>query len=142
MLRLEHGSVLRARTRPIEVSVEIAQVGQPVPTAEGDVDARPGDAIVTGVRGERWPVSRGRFLRTYDAERGTCAGDSGFYRKRVRPVRALQVHEPFKVVIEEGVRELIGQPGDWLLDYGNGDLGVVADEVFDLIYERLPALRG
>lgn len=142
MLRRQHGSVLRARTRPIEVSVEIAQVGQPVPTAEGDVDAWPGDAIVTGVMGERWPVSRGRFLQTYDAERGTCAGDSGLYRKRVRPVRALQVHEPFKVVIEEGVRELIGQPGDWLLDYGNGDLGVVADEVFDLIYERGSAFRG
>ncbi len=139
MLRLEHGGVLRARTRPIEVSVEIAQVGQSVPTAEGDVDARPGDAIVTGVRGERWPVSRSRFLRTYDAERGTCAGDSGFYRKRVRMVRALQVHEQFKVVIEEGERELIGQPGDWLLDHGNGVLGVVADEVFDLIYERRPA---
>ncbi len=142
MLSHEHGSVLRARTRPIEVCVEIAQAGQLVPTAEGDVDARPGDAIVTGVRGERWPVSRGRFLRTYDAERGTRPGDSGLYRKCVRPVRALQVHEPFKVVIEEGVRELIGQPGDWLLDYGNGDLGVVADEVFDLTYERGPALKG
>ena len=141
MLRRQHGAVLHAHTRPIEVSVEIARIEQSVPTAEGDVDARPGDAIVTGVMGERWPVRRGRFLRTYDAEPGTRAGDSGVYRKRVRTVRALQIHEPFKVVIEEGVRELIGQPGDWLLDYGNGDLGVVADEVFDVIYERGAALR-
>jgi hypothetical protein len=141
LLTHEHGDVLLARTRPIEVSVEIAKVRQPVPTAEGDVEARPGDAIVTGVLGERWPVSRGRFLRTYDATSGTSAGESGLYRKRVRPVRALQIHEPFQVVIDEGVRELIGQPGDWLLDYGSGDLGVVADEVFDLIYDRGAVLK-
>ena len=139
MLERQRG-VLCAQTRPIDVSVECAQVGQLVPTAEGDVEARPGDAIVTGIFGERWPVERSRFLRTYDAVSGTLTGDSGFYRKRVRPVRAVQVREPFKVVIGEGVRELIGQPGDWLLDYGNGDLGVVASEVFDLIYERASPL--
>ncbi len=136
MLGRQHGSVLHAHSRPIEVSVEIAQVSQSVATAEGDVAAGPGDAIVTGIFGERWPVKRARFLRTYDAVRDTRPGHSGFYRKRVRPVRALQVHEPFKVVVEAGVRELIGQPGDWLLDYGNGDLGVVADEFFDALYER------
>jgi hypothetical protein len=42
----------------------------------------------------------------------------------------MQMTQPFRVQFIDGVSELEGRPGDWLLDYGDGSLGVVVAEIF------------
>ncbi len=43
-----------------------ATAGEVVATLEGEIIAQPGDWIVEGTRGERWPVSAVRFSATYE----------------------------------------------------------------------------
>jgi len=38
-------------------------------------------------------------------------------------------------VLRDGISQLHGDRGDWLVDYGDGNLGIVAAEVFESMYE-------
>ena len=60
--------VRRARKLPVEVSVTFVQSPGVCETLEGPVHYDVGDAIVVGARGERWPVKREIFARTYDID--------------------------------------------------------------------------
>jgi hypothetical protein len=44
---------------------------------------------------------------------------------------------PFIVVLADHVSRLSGKAGDYLVDYGDGSLGVVAPRVFATTYEIL-----
>jgi hypothetical protein len=44
---------------------------------------------------------------------------------------------PFKVVLADGVSHLTGRAGDWLVDYGDGSLGIVTQAIFATTYEIL-----
>ena len=96
--------------------------------------AASGDAIVTGTNGERWPVGRERFLTKYLPLSPTVSGGDGFYQSQPNTVLALKMEEPFTVVLSDGVSLLTGKAGDWLLDYGDGSLGVVDAHIFCDIY--------
>jgi len=50
-------------------------------------------------------------------------------------ILALQLHEPFDVRLADGVSVLSGHAGDWLVDYGDGSLGIVAQDIFATTYE-------
>ena len=50
-----------ARKLVREIQVRFTPVACTVQTREGVVHARPGDAILTGIAGEHWRVSRARF---------------------------------------------------------------------------------
>jgi hypothetical protein len=39
------------------------------------------------------------------------------------------------VVLADGISRLKGRPGDWLVDYGDGSLGVVSPEIFSSTYQ-------
>jgi len=67
------------RRDPVEV--EIAQAPGVLATLEGEVGYNAGDALITGVKGERWPASRERFERTYEALPPTRPGESGRYSR-------------------------------------------------------------
>lgn len=123
---------LPARKREAEVAVEFATAAGWLQTLEGEVQVRPGDAVITGPSGERWRVSAEHFAGKYSP-----ASQAGRYMSRPYEVRALQLTEPCDVVLSDGASVLHGQPGDWLLDYGDGSLGVVASHLFDLTYELL-----
>jgi hypothetical protein len=45
--------------------------------------------------------------------------------------------EPFEVILSDGVSRLSGRTGDWLIDYGDGSLGIVAPMIFADTYEIL-----
>ena len=62
-------------------------------------------------------------------------GSPGAYTSLPTEVRAIQMSTPFRVRFADGVSELEGRPGDWLLDYGNGSLGVVSADVFADTYD-------
>ena len=127
-----------ARKLPQEVKVEFATNDQVVQTPEGAIQARTGDAMVTGTFGERWCVSRERFQQKYQPVAPTTMGASGRYISVPMRVTAARLNEPFDVVLTDGQSVLHGRAGDWLVDYGDGSLGVVAANVFAATYELEP----
>jgi hypothetical protein len=106
-----------------------------VHTPEGVVHAQPGDAILTGIAGERWRVSRAHFAAKYRPRPPTQAGQPGPYLSLRNRILALQMHEPFEVLLADGQSKLTGRPSDWLVDYGDGSLGIVSQPIFATTYE-------
>jgi hypothetical protein len=118
-----------------EIQVQFAQRACTVRTAEGLVHARPGDAILTGLAGEHWRVSREHFAEKYRPVPPTRPGESGRYESLPNRIVALSMPEPFQVLLADGISQLSGGAGDWLVDYGDGSLGIVAEAVFATLYE-------
>jgi len=129
---------LRVRKHAVPVRVAFAPADGTCDTLEGPVRYRAGDAIVTGGRGENWPVQRELFLQSHTPEAPVAPGQDGTYRKKPVTVRALRLTQPAKVPVGWQDDPLHGQPGDWLLDYGDGSLGVVRDDIFRETYGPAP----
>ena len=117
------------------IQVEFAKSACTVQTSEGLVHARPGDAILTGMGGERWRVSREHFGDKYLPVPPTREGESGAYRSLPNRILALPMSETFQVLLADGKSRLSGSPGDWLVDYGDGSLGIVSRTVFPTTYD-------
>jgi hypothetical protein len=124
-----------ARKLEREVQVKFAEQACTVQTAEGAVQAQPGDAILTGIAGEHWRVSRKHFADKYRPAAATQPGEPGAYLSLRNRILALRMGEPFQVLLADGVSRLNGRPGDWLVDYGDGSLGVISDAIFQVTYE-------
>ena len=52
-------------------------------------------------------------------------------------ILALPMTVSFEVLLADGISRLRGRPGDWLVDYGDGSLGVVSQAIFAQTYEIL-----
>jgi hypothetical protein len=128
------GRVL-ARKLAREVHVQFAPQPCAIQTREGKVQAHPGDAVVTGVEGERWRVSRAHFAEKYRPIPPTTEGQDGRYVSLTNSIMAVPMSEGFEVLLADGLSRLQGQPGDWLVDYGDGSLGIVAAAIFATTYE-------
>ncbi len=126
-----------ARKLEREVQVRFTAEACTVQTPEGQVHAQPGDAILTGIAGERWRVSRSRFAEKYRPVPPTQPGEAGRYLSLRNRILALQMSEPFEVLLADGQSRLTGGPGDWLVDYGDGSLGIVSRAIFATTYEVL-----
>ncbi len=127
----------RARKRIRDVQVEFATVPGEVATPEGTVHACAGDAIVTAATGERWCMSAERFAGKYRPVPPTRMGESGRYRSLPIEILARRMDEPFEVILSDGRSRLRGKPGDWLVDYGDGTLGIVAQSIFPGTYDLI-----
>ena len=128
---------VKARKLEREVEVRFTPVDCIVRTPEGIVHAHAGDAILTGNGGQHWRVSQAKFPSKYRPVPPTTPGQSGHYMSRPYQILALQSQESFDVLLADGISELSGRPGDWLVDYGDGSLGIVAANVFATTYEIL-----
>jgi hypothetical protein len=124
-----------ARKRERQVQVRFAQKQCTVQTREGLVRANPGDAILTGAGGESWRVSQPRFSLKYRPIESTPPGEDGCYVSLPTTVFALQMDSDFQVLLSDGESKLAGRAGDWLLDYGDGSLGIVSKSAFSDSYE-------
>jgi hypothetical protein len=125
--------VRHAVKKNLAVRVTFAEGAGFVKTLEGDVAYGPGDALLTGVRGEVWPVERKSFLRAYASVPPLRMGEKGLYTKRPVSVHVLQLQEPGLVRGRHGV--LRGNRGDWLIQYGADDYGIVAEAIFAETYD-------
>jgi hypothetical protein len=134
---LNHPRHVNARKLEREVEVRFTPIPCSVRTPEGIVHAHPGDAILTGNGGQQWRVSQAKFANKYRPVPPTHAGQSGHYMSRPNQILALQLQEPFDVLLADGVSQLTGHAGDWLVDYGDGSLGIVAKNIFATTYEIL-----
>jgi hypothetical protein len=126
---------VHARKLPNEVDVRFATTPCAIQTREGVVHAHPGDAILTGTVGEQWCMSPKQFRRKYRPLPPTTAGEAGRYVNLPYRVMGLRMSEPFEVLLADGLSRLTGQAGDWLVDYGDGSLGVVSGDIFAATYE-------
>ena len=132
---MNHPQRLEARKREQEVAVRFTPTACTVNTPEGVVHAKAGDAILRGIAGEQWRVSAARFAEKYRAVPPTTDGQPGRYVSLPHHVSALRMNQPFEVVLADGVSRLRGQADDWLVDYGDGSLGIVAAAIFPTTYE-------
>jgi hypothetical protein len=121
--------------RPIEVDVAFAIAPGRCATLEGDVGYDAGDAILTGVKGEHWPVPRSSFLASYAPCPPIVAGADGPYVKRPATVPAVRLRQAIAVPVGSGDDLLHGANGDWLIRYGDGSYGIVSPEVFAKSYD-------
>lgn len=128
---------VQARKFERQVQVQFAPEPCTVQTPEGLVHAQPGDAILTGIAGERWRVSRAHFGDKYRPVPPTNAGEAGTYLSLPNRILALQMAAPFEVLLADGQSRLTGKASDWLVDYGDGSLGVVSPTIFSTTYEIL-----
>jgi len=124
-----------ARKLEREIDVKFTPVECTVQTSEGLVHAAPGDAIITGTAGEHWRVSRARFADKYRPVPPTVAGEAGRYVSLPNRIMAVPMTEPFEVVLADGVSRLTGRAGEWLVDYGDGSLGIVSPDIFANTYQ-------
>jgi hypothetical protein len=124
-----------ARKLEREVQVRFAKEACTVQTNEGLVQAKPGDAILTGINGEHWRVSKARFPDKYQPASSTAAGEDGTYVSLPNRVFAVPMTSGFEVLLADGESKLSGRAGDWLVDYGDGSLGIVAQRIFATTYE-------
>jgi PGDYG protein len=130
-----HPRRILARKLVQEIDVIFADGPCVVRTKEGVVQVRAGDAIITGLAGEHWRVSRGHFAERYQPVPPTVAGQAGRYVSLPKRIMAVPMSEAFEVLLADGVSRLGGRPGDWLVDYGDGSLGVVSPAIFATTYE-------
>ncbi len=130
-----HPARVFARKLEREIRVDFTPISRMVKTPEGTVRAQAGDAIVTGSSGEHWPVSRSRFSGRYRPVPPTLDGEDGRYMSVPNRVMAVRMKEPFEVVLVDGISRLQGHPGEWLIDYGDGSLGVIAPTIFAATYK-------
>jgi hypothetical protein len=128
---------VEARKCEREVSVRFTPVSCVVQTSEGTVHAKPGDAILTGMADEHWRVSRERFAEKYRPLPPTAPGEPGRYVSMRNRVLAVPMSHPFEVLLADGISLLRGHANDWLVDYGDGSLGIVTAPIFAQTYEIL-----
>jgi hypothetical protein len=124
-----------ARKLEREIEVRFTPVACTVQTPEGLVHAAPGDAIITGTAGEHWRVSRARFPDRYRPVPPTVAGEAGRYVSLPNRIMAVPMTNAFEVLLADGVSRLSGRAGEWLVDYGDGSLGIVSEAIFANTYE-------
>jgi hypothetical protein len=126
---------VQARKLEREVQVRFTPQACIVQTPEGLVHAQAGDAILTGIAGERWRVSRAHFAAKYRPVPPVQPGEAGAYLSLRTRILALQMPAPFEVLLADGQSRLTGKTSDWLVDYGDGSLGIVSQAIFATTYE-------
>jgi hypothetical protein len=130
---------IRAKKRTILVQVSFSGTDSLVHTLEGEVHVHANDAIVTGGQGEQWPVPLVHFADKYRPASGVEQGSDGNYVTLPIEVLALLLHTEFTVILADGRSRLLGGAGDWLVDYGDGTLGIVAPAIFNATYDIMEA---
>ncbi len=132
----------RARSRPVKRSAIFARSPGILQTNEGPVRYGAGDVVLRDENGNSWPVSRAYLDRFYEPTGATVFGVDGNYVKARQEVLALQLLEDRRLDLPSGRGMLRGKAGDWIVDYGGGELSIVSASQFPELYELLPATRS
>jgi len=127
----------KVRSKSVDREVRFADTAGVCQTLEGPVRFSAGDALVTGSQSEEWPIPRTKFDHTYQPSGKTELGSAGLYRKTPRDGIAIQLLAPRSIVLSNGRGVLQGQAGDWVIDYGEGDLSLVSRDLFSAYYDIL-----
>jgi hypothetical protein len=122
---------MKAMKKPVRLHFSIATHDEVIETLEGPVPAQAGEVILTGTKGERWPIRGERFDETYAVE------GAGVCWKKPLVVEAVRMAEPFQVIVGWSNTPLTGKRRDWHITYAENDFGVVDAEIFEQTYDLL-----
>lgn len=134
---VNHPGIKKATSRLSVRKVNFANYSGILQTPDGPVRYNIGDPIITEANGFRWPVSKMFFDKHYRPEGMTIAGSDGNYSKMRQEVICLELFEEKRLDLSNGKGILYGRAGDWMIDYGNGDLSIVSKDQFPRLYELI-----
>ncbi|MDR2186590.1 MAG: DHH family phosphoesterase [Azonexus sp.] len=127
---------VRACKKPFTVTAHFARQAGIAATREGAVPYAIGDVLVTGVDGETWPVRPEHFAAAYTPQPPLQTGQDGVYLANPRQADALCMPAIFCLSLKNGGL-LWGQRGDWLIQHGDGEYGIVGAALFTATYDIL-----
>jgi hypothetical protein len=111
---------------------EVAKDNGVLDTLEGPVQYSAGDYIMTGPKGEQYPISPEKF-----AELKTDNGDGTASPKKIIKLCKVADHDG-EVVLKYNGSQLAYHSGeDVIVRHGPGDYGVVKADIFKQTYERV-----
>lgn len=110
----------------------VAQNSGVIDTLEGPVKYNPGDYIMTGPKGEKYPISPGTFQ-----ELKTDNGDGTASPKKIIKLCKLADHDGSVVLKYNGSSLEYHKGKDIIVRHGENDYGVVKQDIFNQTYERL-----
>lgn len=128
--------------KPILVSVEFASMDGALETLEGIVPYKQGDALLTGLKNERWPVVKSLFDKNYNPIEGIKRGQDGSYQKRSILVSAVQAQDNVFIRIKNNDIDLACRKGDWIITAEDGAQWVVAEDIFIKTYKKINNSSG
>ena len=127
--------------KQIPIHAECMKGPGEIESLEGKTKYDAGDYVVTGVKGEKYAVGKKYFEENYTPIYGELGqlGQEGVYSKKPIPVKAIVLLVDMKVPV--GQQLLNGRAGtpdrkpDILVEYGPGNYGVVAADIFEKTYD-------
>jgi hypothetical protein len=122
-----HGS-FETYKHPTPIHYKTAIAGGTVDTLEGPVDYQAGHKIITGPKGEQYPVSAEKFAHLYDDNKDGTATP-----KKIFKHAKLADHDG---VVKASWGDLNYKSGeDYIVRHGENDYGVVKKDIFAQTYE-------
>ena len=116
--------------KPNPEKYEIAQQDGTIQTLEGPVNYRAGYYILTGPKGEKYPIPPEKFRELKDdAGNGVC------YPKKIIKVAKLADHDG-SVKTSWGETLNYNTSEDYIVRHGPGDYGVVKKDIFAKTYAQ------
>lgn len=120
---------MKATKKPIVISYRLATSVEVINTLEGPVTAEVGDAIITGVKGEQYPVPRPNFDDWYTIV------EPGKAFKKAMTVEVEQLTAPREVTVGWSANPIHGDVGDYFITYGPNNFGIVRKDIFLETYD-------
>lgn len=122
----------QAYKRPAREPYEIADQPGTIDTLEGPVKYSAGDYIMTGPKGEQYPISPEKF-----EELKTDNGDGTASPKKIIKLCKIADHDGEVVLKYNGSKLAYHSGEDVIVRHGPGDYGVVKADIFKQTYERV-----
>jgi len=115
--------------QPNPEQYEIAQDDGVIQTLEGPVNYKRGFYILTGPKGEQYPMPPAKFRELKDdAGNGVC------YPKKIVKIAKLADHDGYVILQYNGSRLNYTADEDYIVRHGPGDYGVVKRDIFAKTY--------
>lgn len=109
----------------------IADSNGSIDTLEGPVSYSQGDYIMTGPKGEKYPISPEKFK-----ELKTDNGDGTASPKKIIKLVKLADHDGYVILQYNGSRLNYTAGEDYIVRHGPGDYGVVKKDIFKQTYKE------
>lgn len=110
------------------IKYEVASGSGTVETLEGPVRYESGHIIITGPKGERYPVTQEKFSSLYDVN-----GDGTATPKKILKVAKIADHDGLLHTSWGDLQYTKGN--DYIVRHGAGDYGAVKKDIFQQTYD-------
>ncbi len=115
--------------KPAKEQYKIANTDGVLKTLEGPVEYSKGDYIMTGPKGEQYPISPEKFKELKDDH-----GDGIASPKKIEKIAKLADHDGYVVLTYNGSKLYYTKGNDYIVKHGPNDYGVVKADIFKQTY--------